>query len=87
MGDGSEGFGPFGVLGFDASCSGFVSELGGVFLLHAGLQVGEGGEDASGEVEGFFGEGLEGFFESDGVVVVFELFFDEFDFGGCPADA
>ena len=87
LGDGSQGLGPFGVLGFDASCPGFVSELEGVFLFHAGFEFGEGCEDASGEVVGVLGEGFLGFFESDGVVVVFELFFNEFYFVGCPADA
>ena len=56
-------------------------------MFHAGFELWEGGQDASGEVVGFFGEGFEFFFEADGAVVVFELFFDEFDFGGCPADA
>ena len=42
LGDGSQGLGPFGVLGFDASCPGFVSELQGVFLFHAGFEFGEG---------------------------------------------
>ncbi len=42
LGDGSQGLGPFGVLGFDASCSGFVSEFEGVFLFRAGFEFGEG---------------------------------------------
>ena len=57
-----------------------------VLLLVAWLEA-EGGDESAGEVVGVAGKGFLFFFESDGFVVVLELFFDELDFGGCPADA
>ncbi len=56
-------------------------------MSHAWLEVGECGEDASCEVVVVCCEAFGCFFESYGVVVFFELFFDEFDFWWGPADS
>ena len=57
-----------------------------VLVFVAWLEA-EGGDESAGEFVGVVGEGFLFFFESDGFVVVLELLFDEFYFGGCPADA